>query len=192
MSSTLADRGIDRLAALQHSVGIGVAAAARDHGRHEMTVEFDFSMLDAQDVLDIATFVEDEAQQTYEQLVTWMKDQGNHEVAGFFQKMVGFEVLHKRQISEKRTALFGDAAARYNELVVSEVEAPDMEKIGPDCTLEQALELAKGAETKAHDYYARAKEYISEPEVLALLDELCEAELQHKRMLEAMERKLLT
>jgi rubrerythrin len=157
-----------------------------------MTVEFDFSRLDAQDVLDIATYVEDEAQQTYEQLVSWMEARGNHEVAQFFQKMVGFEVLHKRQITEKRQALFGDAPVRYTEQVVAEVEAPEMDAIGPDCTLDQALELAKAAEVKAHDYYANAKDYIAEPEVLALLDELCAAELQHKRMLEAMQERLAT
>ena len=155
-----------------------------------MTVEFDFSRLDAQDVLDIATYVEDEAQETYEQLVTWMQAQGKQDVADFFQKMVGFEVLHKDQIMTKRRALFGDAPPRYTELVVTEVEAPDMDAIGADCTLEQAMELAQGAETKAYEYYAQAKEYISEPEVLALLDELCQAELQHKDMLRSMQDKL--
>jgi len=155
-----------------------------------MTVEFDYSRLDAQDVLDIATYVEDEAQETYEQLVKWMEAQGKHDVAEFFQKMVGFEVLHKEQITTRRRALYGDAPARYTELVVSEVEAPDVDSIGDDCTLEQAMKLAQEAETKAYDYYAGAKEYISEPEVLELLDDLCKAELQHKQMLRAMQEKL--
>ena len=155
-----------------------------------MGVDFDFSRLDAQDVLDIATYVEDEAQQSYEQLVAWMESQGNQEVAAFFTKMVGFEVLHREQITAKRKQLFGDAPARYTELVVSEVESPDVEDIGDTCTLEQAFALALGAENKAHDYYSQAMDYISDPQVLELLDELRKAELGHMKMLEAMQAKL--
>jgi len=155
-----------------------------------MGIDFDFSRLDAQDVLDIAIYVEDEAQQSYEQLVSWMEAQGNDEVAAFFTKMVRFEVIHREQISAKRRELFGDAPVRYTELVVSEVESPDVEDIGDSCTLEQAFVLALGAEKKAYDYYSQAMEYISDPQVLELLDELCKAELGHTKMLEAMQAKL--
>lgn len=149
-----------------------------------MGLEIDFSMLDAMDVLDIAIFVEDEAEDHYEQLETWARTRGNEEAAAFFKRMAGFEVLHRRQISDLRSELFGETPPRYTDSAAWEVEAPDWEALGETLTLRQAMEIGVGAETKAHDYYAGAMDYVKDAKVEELLDGLAKAELMHRRLIE--------
>ena len=64
-----------------------------------MGLQVDFSRLDAQDVLDIAIQVEQEAEDNYEQLATWLAADGNDETARFFKKMAGFEAKHREQLA---------------------------------------------------------------------------------------------
>jgi rubrerythrin len=122
-----------------------------------MGIEMDFSKLDAMDVLDLACFFEREAAETYLQLASW---------AG-------------------RRALFGDRPSRYSDAAPWEVEAPDFDKVGPSFTLQQAYELALGAEERAEAYFRQAKDYISDPQAVEILDGLADEELEHQRLLKA-------
>ena len=149
-----------------------------------MAVDLDFSKLSAMDVLDLAIYVENEAEDNYEELVSWMKRQGNEEAAAFFKRMAGLEELHRQQISAVRVQLFGEAAPTTTNSHAWEVETPDFDAIAPDVSLVAAYELAIGAETKAHDYYAGALEYATEPRMVKLLEHLRDAELKHKALLE--------
>ena len=149
-----------------------------------MVLEIDFSMLDAMDILDIAIFVENEAEESYEQLETWASARGNEEAAAFFKRMAGFEVLHRRQISDLRAELFGETPSRYTDSAAWEVEAPDWDALGETLTLRQAMEIGVGAETKAHDYYAGAMDYVTDAKVEELLDGLAKAELMHRSLIE--------
>lgn len=149
-----------------------------------MGLDFDFSRLDAQDVLDLAIFVEEEAEDNYETLVSWMENRGNREVADFFRKMARLEALHGKQIREQREKMFGDAAPRHTRNIAWEVETPDFESMGDEITLSDAFLFALGAETRAFDYYSGALEYTNDPEVTALLEGLRDAEREHQRLLE--------
>ncbi|MCP4897011.1 MAG: ferritin family protein [bacterium] len=149
-----------------------------------MAVELDFSKLSAMDVLDLAIYVENEAEDNYEELVSWMKRQGNEEAASFFKRMAGLEELHRRQITKVRIELFGEAAPTTTNAHAWEVETPDFDAIPADVSLKAAYEIAIGVEIKAHDYYAGALEYATDPKMVSLLENLRDAELKHKALLE--------
>ena len=155
-----------------------------------MGLDFDFSKLDAQDVLDLAIFVEEEAQDHYQQVAGWMEGKGNMEAASFFHRMAGWEARHREQIAERRRAMFGDAPAKHTRALALEVESPDYDAMSLDMSLRAALDVALAAERRAHDYYDEAVDFVSEPTVVSLLEGLRAAELEHQRMLEAEIAKL--
>ncbi len=148
-----------------------------------MGLQVDFSRLDAQDVLDIAIQVEQEAEDNYEQLATWLGADGNEEAAKFFKKMAGFEAKHREQLTSRRRALFADAPPRHSDNAAWEVEQPAYDAISAAVTLDQAFELALDAERRAGDYYGEALEYASDPQVIELFEGLKKAEYDHMRML---------
>lgn len=148
-----------------------------------MGIDIDFSRLDARDVLDIAIQVEEEAQQNYEQLATWMAADGSGEIEKFFNRMANLERLHRDQLADRRQQMFGDVKPRDSTWVVWEVEQPDYGEIGSDMSLEKAFELAMAAERRAGDYYAEALDYASDPTVVVLFESLRDSEIEHLRML---------
>jgi rubrerythrin len=147
-----------------------------------MGVDFDFSKLDAMDVLDLACFIEREAAQNYEQLASWA-ERNSPEAATFFERMARLEGQHDSQIVERRKALFGDQPARYTDCAPWEVEVPDYDDVGTSFTVEDALHLALGAEERAEAYYRKAVEFISDPQTVAVLEELADEEVEHQRLL---------
>jgi rubrerythrin len=149
-----------------------------------MGVEFDFSKLNAMDVLDLACFFEREAAGTYEQLASWA-EQNSPSAAEFFERMARLESAHDSQIEERRRELFGDQPARYTDAAPWEVEVPDFDKVGASLTLEQAYSLALGAEERAEAYFRQAVEHISDPEAVRILETLAEEELEHQRLLKS-------
>ena len=156
-----------------------------------MALKVDFSRMDGRDALDIAIVIEDEAQLAYEHLADWVGSDGNTEAADFFKRMAVREKRHKEEITERRAELFGDVPARHDEAAPWEAEVPDYESLGRKVSLEEAFNVAMGAETRAHDFYAEALDYIEAPEVVELFDWLRKAEIEHQRMLaEEMERPL--
>ena len=148
-----------------------------------MALKVDFSRMDGRDALDIAIVIEDEAQLAYEHLADWVKGDGNIEAADFFKRMAVREKRHKDEITARRAELFGDVPARHDEAAPWEAEVPDYESLGRKVSLEEAFNVAIGAETRAHDFYAEALDYIEEPSVVELFDWLRKAEIEHQRML---------
>lgn len=156
-----------------------------------MALKVDFSRMDGRDALDIAIVIEDEAQLAYEHLADWVEGDGNTEAADFFKRMAVREKRHKDEITARRAELFGDVPARHDEAAPWEAEVPDYESLDRKVSLEDAFNVAMGAETRAHDFYAEALDYIEAPEVVELFDWLRKAEIEHQRMLgEEMKRNL--
>jgi len=147
-----------------------------------MGVEFDFSKLDAMDLLDLACFIEREAAENYEQLASWA-EKNSPGAAEFFQRMARLESQHDSQIEQRRRALFGDRPSRYIDSAPWEVEVPDYDKVGASFTLEQAYALALAAEERAEAYFRQAIDYISDPQAVRILEGLAEEELEHQRLL---------
>ena len=147
-----------------------------------MGLEFDFSKLDAMDILDIAIYVEREAAANYEELATWCGREAP-ETAAFFKRMAGWENRHGDQLSQRREALFGDTPPSYTDSGAWEVETPDYAKVGVSLSIADALRVAFEAERNAERYYSGAIEYITDPETLFLLENLRFAEVEHQRLL---------
>ncbi len=154
-----------------------------------MGVDFDFSMLDAMDVLDIAVFIEREARDNYEQLATWSEAK-SPEAAAFFRRMAGLEALHERQVAERRAAVFGTTPARYTDSAAWEVETPDYAHVGPTFAMAQALRLALAAEERAEAYYRGVLEYVRDPQTEQFLAFLADSEVEHQRLLKGEIAKL--
>jgi rubrerythrin len=147
-----------------------------------MAVDFDFSMLDAMDVLDLACFIEQEAAQNYVLLASWA-EKNSPEAAKFFHRMVKLENQHDSQLEERRRALFGDKPPRYIDSAPWEVEVPDFDEVGTSFTLDEAYRLALGAEERAEAFFTKAVEYIADPQTVAVLETLAEEEREHQRFL---------
>jgi len=148
-----------------------------------MGMPMDFAKLQPQDVLDIATFVEREAHDRYQELADEMSRRGASDAADFFRAMARRELRHGERLAARRKELFGDAPAHVRDVVFWEIEATDYRHNLPAITLRQALELALSAEVKAHDYYAGALEYHTDPAVADLFEELRLAEVEHQRLI---------
>jgi rubrerythrin len=148
-----------------------------------MALDVDFSRLDAQDALDIAIVIEDEAQLAYEHLSAWVAGDGNAEAAQFFTRMAALEKRHKEAIQSRRTALFGDAPPRHDESAPWQAEVPDYEALGREVDLEDAFAVALDAEVRARDFYAEAIEYVDEATVVELFEWLKKAEIEHSRLI---------
>ncbi len=151
-----------------------------------MGVDMDFSKLSAQDVLDLASYAEREAKQSYDQLAGWMQANGNADAAKFFSSMAVLEQRHFDLISGRRRVLFGDTPPTLTDvpIVAWEIEAPDFDEADVTMTLRRALELSLAAEKNAEAYYAGAIEYATDSRVVDLLDEMRRAEVDHQRMIE--------
>jgi len=148
-----------------------------------MGMDFDFSMLKPMDILDLAIFVEDEAEAHYQQLAGWAVERSDPQVVAFLHKMAGMEALHRQQIQDLRVRKFGDTPPNFTENIAWEVEAPDYDKVQGEMDIRQALELAVEAEVRAHDYYQHAQDYLSDDDSLQLLEGLRKSELEHQRLL---------
>lgn len=147
-----------------------------------MGLEIDFSKLDAMDILDIAIYVEREAEANYEELAVWCRSTAP-EAESFFKRMAGWEARHGTQLAERREALYGDAPVRYADTGEWQIETPDFDKVDGEMTLMDALEVAFEAERTAELYYEAAVEYIDDEDTIAMLHDLRESEVQHQQML---------
>jgi len=148
-----------------------------------MALDVDFSRMDGRDALDIAMVIEDEAQLAYEHLSGWVAGDGNTEAAEFFSRMATRERRHKEEIQARRAELFGDLPTRHDEAAPWQAEIPDYESLGREVDLDDAFKVAMEAEIRAHDFYAKALEYIEDEKVIELFDWLRLAEIDHQRLL---------
>jgi rubrerythrin len=147
-----------------------------------MGVQFDFSKLDAMDVMDLAGFFEREAAETYQQLASWAETD-SPVAAEFFHRMAHLEGQHDSRIENRRQEFFGDRPSRYTDAAPWEVEMPDFDQVGSSFTLEQAYRLALGAEERAEAYFRQAIDYISDAKAVEILEQLADEELEHQQML---------
>jgi rubrerythrin len=148
-----------------------------------MGLSLDFSKLKPHDVIDLAIFAEQEAQDNYEQLATILRSRRNEHAADFFQRMAGLEKLHHDQLAARRNQLFPDAIPNIADRWFWGIEAPDYAAAAPSITVRGAYEFALDSEVRAHDYYAEAKSYVLDEAIVGLFEELRLAEAEHQRLL---------
>ncbi|MFA6958820.1 MAG: ferritin family protein [Thermoanaerobaculia bacterium] len=152
--------------------------------------EIDFATLTLQDALDFAILIEKEAAERYEELADQMSTHHTDEAAEFFRFMVVNETKHGDELAARRKKLFGDAPSNVDESMMSEVEAPEYEKVRVFMTVEDALNVALEAEKKAYAFFVGAIEHVENGEVLALFQELRQEEIEHQELVKNEMKKL--
>jgi rubrerythrin len=152
-----------------------------------MSTSLDLSKLSLMDALDLATLIEEEARQRYEQFATQLSGFG---AGTFFASMAENEAKHGTEILERRMALFGKTPMNVKLGDLFDVEAPDMGAPRRGMSTVQAFELGLAAEKKAYDFYDMALPGITDPEVKALFTELRDEETEHVEMLQEAMAKL--
>lgn len=144
-----------------------------------MSADIDFSGLSIRDALDLAVLVEEEARDRYQELADNLEAHNTVEAAAFFRFMVGCEAKHGEELLEKRRELFGDEPAAVDRSMLWDVEAPAFESARTFMTLQDALEVALAAETKAFEFFDAALPEVADPEVRELFTELRQEEVEH-------------
>ena len=152
--------------------------------------EIDFAALTLQDALDFAILIENEAAERYEELADQMSTHHTDEAATFFRFMVVNETKHGDELAARRKKLFGDAPSRIDESLMSEVEAPEYDKVRVFMTVEDALNVALEAEKKAYGFFVGAIEHVENAEVLQLFQELRQEEIEHQELVKNEMKKL--
>jgi rubrerythrin len=155
-----------------------------------MSVEIDFANLSIKDALDLAILVEQEAEERYRELGENLELHDTKDAAQFFHFMMGCEAKHGEELRAKREELFGDEPTTVDRSMLWDVEAPAYETARSFMTLQDALEVALAAETKAFEFFNGALPEVEDPEVRELFIELRQEEVEHMQMVRGQMEKL--
>jgi rubrerythrin len=155
-----------------------------------MGIDIDFANLSIKDALDLAILVEEEAEERYRELADNLEFHNTKEAAKFFRFMVTCEAKHGEELSAKREELFGDQPVSVDRSMLWDVEAPGFETAKSFMTLQEALDVALAAETKAYEFFDGALPEVSDPEVRELFTELRQEEVEHMQMVRDQMKKI--
>jgi len=155
-----------------------------------MSVDLDFSSLSIKDALDLAILVEEEARDRYQELADNLESHNTVDAAKFFRFMVGCEAKHGEELMAKRQELFGSEPVAVDRSMLWDVEAPGYEAAKTFMTLQEALDVALAAETKAFKFFDSALPEIEDPEVRELFTELRQEEVEHMEMVREQMTKI--
>jgi erythrin-vacuolar iron transport family protein len=142
------------------------------------------------DALDLASLIEFEAKKRYTEFAELLGSRGVDDAGAVFRSMAVNETKHCEEIAERRFALFGDKRAKVTLDDIFDVEAPDVGDVRWNMSALKAYQLALFSEQKAFAFYDEALDYVDQPDVKALFEELREEEAEHVRMLVKIIAKL--
>jgi rubrerythrin len=154
------------------------------------TKGIDFAELSLRDALDLATLIEEEARDRYEEFGDQMELHNTPAAAKFFRYMEGNEEKHRTALAKRRSELFGDAPRVVTRRMIFDVEAPDYDEVYAFMSPREALESAMRSETKAREFFENSLAGIKDPEVRALFEELRDEEIEHQKLVQAELDKL--
>jgi len=155
-----------------------------------MSRTVDMKTLDLRDALDLASLIEEEAKERYEELAHQMETQHTAEAASFFRLMAKNEARHGDELAERRKRLFPDLPRRVDRSMLWDVEAPGYETVRAFMSLKEALEVALAAEIKAFNFFVDVMMTIPDGEVKKLFEELKQEEIHHQMMVKGQMAKL--
>ncbi len=150
----------------------------------------DLTKIDLRDALDLASLIEDEAKERYEELAHQMELHHDADVARFFHFMAKNEARHGEELAERRARLFPSLPRRVDRSMIWDVEAPAYETVRAFMSLKEALEVALAAEVKAFNYFCEVLKSMPEGEVKKLFEELKEEEVHHQNLVKLEMAKL--
>jgi len=155
-----------------------------------MSVDIDLADLSIKDALDLAILVEEEAEERYRELADNLEFHNTKDAARFFRFMMTCEAKHGEELSAKRKELFGGQPVSVDRSLLWDVEAPGYEVTKSFMTLQDALEVALAAETKAFNFFDGALPEVEDPEVRELFTELRQEEVEHMQMVREQMKKV--
>jgi rubrerythrin len=155
-----------------------------------MSTRLDFSKLTLMDALDLASLIELEATKRYKEFAESLGSRGVDDAGSVFRSMAVNETKHCEEIAERRLALFGDRPARVTLDDIYDVEAPAVGDVRWNMSVLKAYQLALYSEQKAFAFYDEALEYVEQPDIKALFEELRDEEAEHVSMLVKIIAKL--
>jgi rubrerythrin len=155
-----------------------------------VTTKLDFSKLSLVDAIDLAALIEIEAFKRYTLFAQQLGSRDSGDAGAVFKSMAVNERKHGEQLAERRLALFGDQPPKVNLDDIFDVEAPDVGAPTTNMSPLKAYEVALSSEKKAYAFYDEALEYVKQPDVKALFEELRDEEAEHVQMIEAIIAKL--
>jgi rubrerythrin len=150
----------------------------------------DYATLSLRDALDLATLIEEEARERYEELADQLEAHRTPDAAGFFRFMARQEAKHFRHLDERRKLLFAGQPRTVTSAMIFDVEAPEYDEARAFMSVRAALETALRSERKAHAFFAAALPSVTDPQVRSLFEELCAEEAEHERLVLAEIAKL--
>jgi len=145
----------------------------------------DLATLTAQDALDLAILIEEEAKERYETFARQVGGRYAGDAADMFKGMAFNESRHGAELLERRRRLFGEAPVRVTRDMIYEVEAPDLNAPRVFMSARQAMEVALASEQKARAFFVEALTVITEPDVRSLFRELRDEEEVHEQFVRA-------
>jgi rubrerythrin len=148
-----------------------------------MSTRLDFSKLSLMDALDLASLIELEAQKRYAEFAESFGSRGTDDAGTVFRSMAVNEGKHCEELAERRIALFGEKPPNVSPDDIFDVEAPEVGDVRWNMSVLKAYQLALYSEQKAFAFYDEALEYVDQPDVKALFEELREEEAEHVQML---------
>ncbi|MFI5181717.1 MAG: ferritin family protein [Thermoanaerobaculia bacterium] len=155
-----------------------------------MTRTLNEKNLDLRDALDLASLIEEEAKERYEELADQMELHHDAEVASFFHLMAKNETRHGAELAERRKRLFPGLPRRVDRSMLWDVEAPGYETVHAFMSLKEALEVALAAEVKAFHYFSEVLKIVPPGEVKTLFEELKVEEIHHQDLVKKEMAKL--
>ena len=154
-----------------------------------MSADIEFAHLSIRDALDLAILVEDEAEERYRELADSLEIHHTNDAAGFFRFMATCEAKHGEELRAKRKELFSDEPASVDRSMLWDVEAPEFEVVKSFMSLQDSLDVALAAETKAFEFFDGALPEIEDPKVRELFTELRQEEVEHMQMVSEQMKK---
>jgi rubrerythrin len=155
-----------------------------------VSVDIDFANLSIKDALDLAILVEEEAEERYRELADNLEFHNTKDAARFFRFMVTCEAKHGEELSAKRQEMFADQPVTVDRSMLWDVEAPGFEVAKSFMTIQEALDVALAAETKAFEFFDGALPEVEDPEVRELFTELRQEEVEHMQMVREQMKKI--
>jgi rubrerythrin len=155
-----------------------------------MATRLDISKLTLMDAIDLAALIEIEAYKRYTLFAQQLGSRESDDAGAVFKSMAVNERKHGEQLAERRLALFGDEPPKVKLDDIFDVEAPDVGAPNSDMSPLKAYQVALSSEKKAYAFYDAALDYVKQPDVKALFEELRGEEAEHVQMLEEIIAKL--
>jgi rubrerythrin len=152
--------------------------------------DIDFANLSLKDALDLAVLVEEEAEERYREFVHQMETHHNPGAARFFRFMAVNEAKHGQELALRRERLFGDAPREVERSMLFDVEAPEYYRTRAFMSVQESLDLALDAETKAYEFFDRALPQITDADVKELFEELRQEEIEHQDLVKKVMSKV--